>query len=277
MSQLSPIEWTDVTWNPVRGCTRVSAGCQRCYAERTAARFIKPGQAYEGLAHHVGGEARWTGKLRTVPQALLKPLKWKTPRYIFVNSMSDLFHEDLPHDAIDGIFDVMESADWHIFQVLTKRSRIMRDYMGQRYAARPAPKNVWLGVSVEDQAAADTRVPALLETPAAVRFLSCEPLLGKVDITGWIWGGDQPCLGCPKDEDCECGWKTRRELGLPALDWVICGGESGPRKRPTDVTWHRDLMQQCSNGGISFFEKQIDKVQPIPADLMVREFPKVAA
>lgn len=282
MAQDSPIEWTDKTWNPIRGCTRVSEGCRNCYAEKVAARFSKPGQAYHGLAHFVGGEARWTGQLRLVDEMLTQPLRWLKPSRIFVNSMSDLFHENLSDADIDRVFAVMALAPRHTFQVLTKRTDRMRAYLTndglyQRIlraadpfrAANPKlcrvpisdPRQaafwpqVWLGVSVENQAAADERIPDLLAAPAAVRFLSCEPLLGPLDL--WLYLDPMR--------------QFRRHL-----DWVICGGESGPGKRPTDVAWHRSLRDQCKAAGVAFFEKQIDKVQPIPSDLMVREFPRVA-
>lgn len=285
MAQDSPIEWTDKTWNPIRGCTRVSEGCRNCYAEKVAARFSKPGQAYHGLAHFVGGEARWTGQLRLVDEMLTQPLRWLKPSRIFVNSMSDLFHENLSDADIDRVFAVMALAPRHTFQVLTKRADRMRAYvagigngdtdrwhtalqgfitargsfaLGEafEFLTRRGPLlNVWLGVSVENQAAANERIPDLLATPAAVRFLSCEPLLGPLDL--WLYLDPMR--------------QFRRHL-----DWVICGGESGPGKRPSDVAWHRSLRDQCKAAGVAFFEKQIDKVQPIPSDLMVREFPRVA-
>lgn len=246
MAQDSPIEWCDATWNPLRGCTRKSPGCQRCYAEQIAARFSEPGMAYEGLAHFVNGEARWTGKLRFVEKVLLQPLRWRRPRRVFVNSMSDLFHEDLPSDELDRIYGVMEQADWHIFQILTKRSAEMRDYTRERYRHRAPPKHIWHGVSIEDQPRADERLPDICETITAIAFLSVEPMLGPVVLS---------------------------HKSIVAVDWVICGGESGPRKRPTAIEWHRALRDQCKDAGIAFFEKQIDKVRPIPNDLLIREFP----
>lgn len=307
MAQDSPIEWTDKTWNPIRGCTRVSEGCRNCYAERVAARFSKPGQAYHGLAHHVGGEARWTGELRLVEHALAEPLRWTKPTRIFVNSMSDLFHEKLSDADIDRVFAVMALAPRHTFQVLTKRADRMRAYMAGigngdtarwhtalqgfitargsfalveafEFLTRRGPLlNVWLGVSVENQEAADTRIPDLLATAAAVRFLSCEPLLGPVVLDSRHMSAEEEYWDFLRGER----GPAVQHIAIPpkrtaALDWVICGGESGPRRRPTDVAWHLSLRRQCKSAGVAFFEKQIDKVQPVPADLLVREFPRVA-
>ncbi len=226
MADNTKIEWTDATWNPLRGCSRVSEGCRHCYAEGVAARFSGPGLKFEGIAHRVGGEARWTGKVILVEEKLGEPLRWRRPRRIFVNSMSDLFHEELPDMAIDQVFAVMGKASWHTFQVLTKRAARLRAYMSQR---RPLP-NVWLGVSVEDQAAAEERVPALLAAPAALRFLSCEPLLGPLSL--------------------------QKYLGEGGIDWVISGGESGPRARPPEPCWFRSLRDQCRAAGVPFFFKQ---------------------
>lgn len=315
MAQDSPIEWTNKTWNPIRGCSRVSPGCGGpnhqggCYAEKMAARFSKPGQAYHGLAERTPHGGRWTGVVRLIPEQLVAPIRWRKPAKIFVNSMSDLFHEGLTDDEIDQVFAVMALCPQHTFQILTKRSPRMRDHCADNYGAWagrvfphwariavqmwgtgfkepqrlqfPLP-NVWLGVSVEDQERANERIPDLLATPAAVRFLSCEPLLGPVDLEEIPHPLDKeiaPCSSCGTkvninaltgDIYCECSCDAPT---LPALDWVICGGESGPRKRPTDTTWHRFLRDQCKANGVAFFEKQIDKVRPVPEDLQVREFP----
>lgn len=198
------IEWTDTTWNPVRGCSRVSPGCVNCYAERMAARFSGPGQPFEGLAKRTSSGPRWTGKVEMIGQRLLDPLGWRKPRRVFVNSMSDLFHEGLEDRRIDLVFGVMAITPRHTYQILTKRPERMLEYFSQpdirgrvaragaRYLDPPAfppyadtvwpLPNVWLGVSVEDQERADERIPPLLQTPAAVRFLSCEPLLGPVNL-----------------------------------------------------------------------------------------------
>jgi len=259
MSDRSAIEWTDATWNPVRGCTRVSEGCTRCYAEAVAARFSGPGLPYEGLARSTPGGPRWTGEVRLIEKHLEDPLRWKEPRRIFVNSMSDLFHEKLTDQTIDRIFAVMARCPQHTFQILTKRPERMRAYLSlerqlaiadawtaQVVGRSPGPTdlrftvdkwplpNVWLGVSVENQAAANERVPLLLETPAAVRFLSCEPLLGPVNLGETL-----------------------------SLDWVICGGESGPRARPMHPDWARGLRNQCVDAGVPFFFKQWGEWEPV--------------
>lgn len=321
MADGSKIEWTDATWNPLRGCSRVSEGCRHCYAEGVAARFSGPGQPYEGLARFVtppsgpgqpGGapsrlrEARWTGKVAfSGDQVLTQPLCWKRPRRIFVNSMSDLFHESVPDAWIDRIFAVMALAPQHTFQVLTKRPERMRAYVA-RITRHPIPRlsddvaaqmgklaaavwphepseqladrlarkldpdnggwplpNVWLGVSVEDQVTADTRIPYLLSTPAAVRFISAEPLLGPVDVLPYLFiythaddaaladdGSDEPLpFHDPATTD-------PAHISSPRLDWVIVGGESGPHARPMHPGWARSLRDQCAAAGVPFFFKQ---------------------
>lgn len=231
MSDGTGIEWTDATWNPIRGCSRVSEGCRNCYAESMANRYSGPGLPYEGLA----ANGKWTGEVRVVETHIEDPLRWKKPRKIFVNSMSDLFHDGLRDEDIAEVFGVMALANQHIFQVLTKRpkrmSKLLNDVMfwarvegvAQRrehertgedpslsLAVHGPLPNVWLGVSVENQASADERIPWLLGTPAAVRFLSCEPLLGPVDLTGW--GNDAPA------RDYDSAPTTWKEYTWP--DWV---------------------------------------------------------
>ena len=287
MGDKTGIEWTDMTWNPVRGCSRVSEGCRHCYAEQQAARIIRMGKGkptpYDGLVKTVGGEARWTGVVRMVEDRLADPLKWRKPRRIFANSMSDLFHEELNDEQIDRVFAVMLLAPRHTFQVLTKRAARMRAYfadpdlyervlhaadefrrrwprlngIGIADPATSPARWIWLGVSVENQAAADERIPELLATPAAVRFLSCEPLLGRVLLdngsNSWL-----TCTGPSKtDDEAECcesrhvnGWCFR------GIDWVIAGCESGPGARPCDVAWLRSLRDQCLAAGTKFFLKQ---------------------
>ena len=296
MGDKSAIEWCDSTWNPVRGCSLVSAGCTNCYAMRQARRSSGPGGAYEGLTKMTSHGPVWTGKIRTVPELLDQPLRWRRPRRIFVNSMSDLFHEDIPDDFIDRVFAVMALAIKHKFQVLTKRPKRMRDYIsggtidshgvrrcyrrdsiivdtiasdqlnerlpghGLEGAPWPFP-NVWLGVSVEDQETADERIPLLLQTPAAVRWISAEPLLGSI-----ILGG----IGRPQ---------SVRETPGPRLDWVVTGGESGPRARPSHPDWFRSLAEQCRAAGVRFFMKQITEsgrkipFEAFPTDLQIREYP----
>lgn len=237
------IEWTDATWNPIRGCSRVSEGCRNCYAERVAARFSGPGMPYERLAQMTKEGPRWTGTIRLVTEKLFDPIRWKRPRRIFVNSISDLFHENVPDSWIDMIFRRMHAARWHTFQVLTKRPERMKRYCEMRFVQhhenpiwRPLP-NVWLGVSVENQATADKRIPILLETPAAVRWISAEPLLGPLEIVRYF----EVLKGGPY---------------FSGLDWVVVGGESGPGARPMHPNWARSLRDQCVAAGIPFFFKQ---------------------
>ncbi len=237
MGTSTAIEWTDATWNPVRGCTRISEGCRNCYAERVAARFSKPGQPFHGFAEMKDVGPRWTGKMALVEKHLEDPLRWKKPQRIFVNSMSDLFHEDLPFKDIKRVFDVMARARHHTFQVLTKRADNMLSFF-QAWGSQVVLPNVWLGVSVEDQDAAKKRIPHLISTPAAVRFVSCEPLLGPIDFSKT---GERTW---PK-----VNWKP------VSLDWAIVGGESGPGARPCDVRWIRRLVK--IEGRIPIFVKQL--------------------
>ena len=221
-AQSSKIEWTESTWNPVRGCTRVSEGCRFCYAERIAARFSGKGMAYEGLAKNTKAGPRWTQQVRPVPELLNEPLKWKKPRRIFVNSMSDLFHEKVELSYIQEVFSVMEKADRHQFQVLTKRAERLLEFNSKL----PWPSNVWMGVSVEDKHVTD-RIDALRQTDAHIKFLSLEPLLGALP-----------------------------NLDLSGIDWVIVGGESGPGAREMQKKWVIDIRDQCADAEIAFFFKQ---------------------
>ena len=224
------IAWTDKTWNPTTGCSKVSQGCKNCYAERIFHRPY-PGRAFTDVRCH--------------PERLDQPLRWRKPRRIFVNSMSDLFHEDVPDQFICDVFTIMRDAGverGHVFQVLTKRPERMLAF-AKRYVdiyTAPQPR-VWLGVSVEDQATADERIPLLLQTPAAVRFVSYEPALGPVDFR---WGG----MSLPD-------YAPHRPL--PQLNWVIVGGESGPRARGFRVQWARDTVKQCKAAGVACFVKQL--------------------
>lgn len=259
------IEWTDASWQTTYGCSVVSPGCQHCYAMKMAARLEGMGQRnYAGLTLRSKAGAVWNGTMRFADvNTLTIPLRWKKPRRIFVNSMSDLFHEGVPDAHIGHVFSIMAKCPQHTFQVLTKRAARMRRLMdGPKQHTDWHPKlwhrsvlpNVWLGVSVEDQERANERIPDLLATPAAVRFLSCEPLLGPVDIA----------------TACEPHWKAG---GVALLHQVIIGGESGPRRRPVDLAWMRSLRDQCAASNVAVFCKQIDKVIPLPPDLQQREFP----
>jgi protein gp37 len=236
MADKSKIEWTDASWNPVTGCSRVSDGCKFCYAASLAPRLAAMGQAgYTNLPWTAQNAAR---NVFTHPDKLGIPLRWKKPRLIFVNSMSDLFHEQVPFEFITRIFGVMKDAKQHTFQVLTKRPERMKEFVlwlrhGLDYQVDYPSPNVWLGVSVEDQRAADERIPLLLQTPAAVRFLSCEPLLGPVDLSNTF------------------------AMAKPfRVHWVICGGESGPNARPMRPDWARALRDQCLAASVPFFFKQ---------------------
>lgn len=266
----SKIEWTDEVWNPVIGCSKVSPGCAHCYAERMAGRLAwmdYTEDGYDRVVHHRKGRplAAWNGKLEHQGEkAMMKPLHWKKPRRVFVNSMSDLFHEKVKPDWILQVWRVMFLAPQHTFQILTKRPEQMRmiltewlPYAWQLAYLEPwlgVLPNVWLGVSVEDQQRADERVPVLLETPAAVRFLSCEPLLGPIVLSedtpeglfSWLDGGVEMGMGSI----------SGRELGASRIDWVIAGGESGPEARPMHQDWVRGLRDQCQAAQVPFFFKQ---------------------
>lgn len=272
------------TWNPVRGCSRISPGCVNCYAERHAARFSDSHQPSKILPHvrvenpqpfHLYAERtpsgpRWTGKVELIEHMLDVPLRTRKPTVFFVNSMSDLFHEALPDADILRVFDVMRRchARGHTFQILTKRASRMRELCsrmrwddsgeGRMFLAdsgsllMPLMKYVWLGVSTEDQPRADERIPHLLKTPAAVRFLSVEPLLGPVDLTR-IEFRLATWYDALKDHD---GFGL---LGAAhrKLDWVIVGGESGPGARPMHLEWAQAILQQCKSAGIAVFMKQV--------------------
>lgn len=269
------IEWTHPpgyqgdTWNPIRGCSRVSEGCRNCYAETVAHRFGGPGQPYEGLTVVGNDGPRWNGKIMFVEGHLEDPLRRKHPTCYFVNSMSDLFHENISFEIIDKIFAVMALCPQHIFQILTKRSERMREYIETRkryiavalemehitFALGEAGKdwngktsnlknepfilsNVWLGVSVEDQKTADARIPILLDTPAAVNWISAEPLLGPIDLKNYF--------------RCDCGEDTLDKI----LDWVVVGGESGAGARPMHPDWVTKIIEDCTGAKCPVFFKQ---------------------
>lgn len=273
MSDKSAIEWTDATWPIVQGCDPLSQGCVHCYAVPLLYRLShNPNKTIsvplQGLTEkHVNaaGETilRFTGKLALREDRLTWPLGWKKPRMIFVPSHGDIFHKDVPDDFLDKIFDVMERAHWHTYQVLTKRSRRQRDYVNRRYAGRKAPKHIWFMVSAEDQANADLRIPDLLETNAAVRGVSLEPLLGPIHLgyLGWPNGDGKARSG----HNALIG--ARYENGkmierLPRLDWIIVGGESGKAARPMHPAWVRSLRDQCESAGAKFFFKQWGAHEP---------------
>jgi protein gp37 len=212
MAQASSIEWTEATWNPVTGCTQVSPGCAHCYAKVFAERW-------RGIPDHPYGQGF---DLRLWPERLGVPLRWRKPKTIFVNSMSDLFHEDIPLEFVDQIFDTMRRAHWHTFQILTKRA----DRMAALVDHFNWPENVWMGVTIENRRFVH-RADALRHVPAAVRFISAEPLLGPLE-----------------------------GLDLDGIDWLIAGGESGPKHRRVDPDWIRTLRDSCADAGVAFFFKQ---------------------
>mgnify|MGYP002620207676 CR=1 FL=1 len=323
MADKSPIEWTDATWNPIVGCDIVSPGCTNCYAMDMAARIeaMSAGLGrhthYEGTTRRVKGKAVWTGRLALAPERIRsEPLRWKRPRMVFVNSMGDLFHEHVPDEWIDRVFAVMALTPQHTYQVLTKRSARMREYVnglyeramdGETNFARdvvghceglnaifgrtkwPFP-NVWLGVSCERQQEADERIPDLLATPTAVRFVSAEPLLGPIDFTDVA--GKVPEYGSTPAHGTDVLTPHNRIL-RPQIDWIIVGGESGPGARPMVLGWAKDIVRQCKTAGVPVFVKQLGAeptnregercphikqkkgadVSEWPAELRVREWP----
>jgi len=216
MADRSTIEWTDATWNPATGCTKISAGCDHCYAERFSERF-------RGVKNH---PFEFGFDLKLKPARLDQPLKWKKSRMIFVNSMSDLFHKNIPDSYIDEVFDTMEEADHHVYQILTKRSSLMRNYMKKSYASKRPPTHIWVGVSIETKKEL-VRLRHLQQTLAAVRFISYEPLLASVG-----------------------------PVNMDGIDWAIVGGESGPGSRAIDPEWVRELRDQCLEQNVAFFFKQ---------------------
>jgi protein gp37 len=289
----SEIQWCDKVWNPVRGCRRVSPGCEHCYAERQAHRFSGVGQPYEGLTKLTKRGPVWTGVARFVPEMLDAPLRWKRPARIFVNSMSDLFHSDLTNEQIAAVFGIMGGCQRHTFQILTKRPERMKSWfdwiaskagdmefgllhdacgqlshiidpgdhdidaaptrfdeameelMGVRW---PLP-NVWLGVSAEDQEAFDARIEHLMACPAAIQFLSLEPLLGPINIERFLYRAsrfDYIWNNAPMSHDDH----NERQ-------WVIVGGESGPGSRPCDIAWIESIVEQCRTAGTKVFVKQL--------------------
>ncbi|WP_280381019.1 DUF5131 family protein [Nocardia wallacei] len=271
------IEWTrgddgtaGETWNVVTGCTRISEGCEHCYIERTPPMR---------MAHRRfdGPQIGATTGVQLHPERLGRPLRWRSPRRVFVNSMSDLFHEDIPAEYIARVWAMMAATPQHTYQILTKRPARMRaliqddpqdlleellteDEAGALYDAPWPLPNVWLGVSTESQRWADIRIPQLLDTPAAVRWISAEPLLGPVDLTKWIPGRCtcQPRGSLPPIEGVH--WNGCPALGYRDLDWVVVGGETGPGARPMQEEWARSLRGQCAAAGVPFFLKQAGTV-----------------
>ena len=217
MSYKSSIEWTDATWNPTRGCTKISAGCKNCYAETLAERF-------RGVPNH---PFEFGFDLKLIPEKLYDPIKWQTPKKIFVNSMSDLFHKDIPDEYIYKVFSIMKIADWHTYQVLTKRPERMKKMFDSILSEFSNLSHIWLGVSVENQKQGIPRINLLRNTNVSVRFLSIEPLLEDLGI-----------------------------LDLKNMNWVIVGGESGNHARPMEESWVISIQKQCQKAKVPFFFKQ---------------------
>jgi protein gp37 len=240
MADKSAIEWTDATWNPVTGCTKISAGCDNCYA----ARFSERWRGIEGHPFETGFD------LTLRSERLLQPFSWKKSRMIFVNSMSDLFHKEVPKEYLSRVFDTMERADWHTYQVLTKRSSLLQKFVNDRYKKNKVPKHIWLGVSVENEQA-KSRIAHLQDANITTRFLSVEPLIAPVG-----------------------------KLNLRGISWVIVGGESGPGARRMDEAWAVDVRNQCLKANVAFFFKQWGGWTPKAGGRLLEgrewnEFPKV--
>ena len=272
MAETSKIEWTDATWNPITGCTLVDDGCRNCYAAELAATRLKNHPSRKGLAtRNAAGVAKFTGEVRFNEQWLDQPLRWSTPRMVFVCAHGDLFHHGVPEDWIDRLFAVMALCPHHTFQVLTKRPDRAREYIAEMadcpsewrikrldYPTRlhrswPLP-NVWLGTSVSDQASANARIPDLLGAPAAVRFISAEPLLGPVRFNQIYREG----ISMTYVDNALTGFVSNGYGGTyrEKLDWIIVGGESGRNARPMNPDWARAIRDQCQEAGTAFFFKQ---------------------
>lgn len=248
MSKKTEIEWTDATWNPITGCSVVSSGCKHCYAMKLAGTRLKHHYSRKGLTIDTKNGPVWTGEVRFNEQWLDQPLRWNKPHMIFVCAHGDLFHESVPDEWIDRILTVTAHAPQHIFQILTKRPERMRDVM-QRWTdmnGRPQ-RNLWLGVSVENQETADERIPLLLQTPAAIRWISAEPLLGHVSFRWAVWHDYSRR---------ESGFVHNHLDGTHGIDWVVVGGESGQNARPMRPDWARALRDQCAEANVPFFFKQ---------------------
>jgi protein gp37 len=225
MAGLSEIEWTDATWNPISGCVMISPGCTNCYAMRMAARLQSMQHpAYAHTTRKSGGRPVWTGKIHLIEKALAIPMSWRKPRKIFVNSMSDLFQDGVPMQFIDRVWDAMEKAHWHTYQILTKRPENMVATL--EALGRSTSPNVWLGTSVESEKYKE-RIAQLRKVPASVRFISFEPLIGSIG-----------------------------KVSLSGIHWAIVGGESGPRARPMRASWVEEIRQQCKDQEVRFFFKQ---------------------
>lgn len=288
---MTKIEWTDKAWNPIIGGSKVSPACDNCYAERMAFRLAHNPKAPLEYKQVVNDFGNWKGKTSLVSSTLEKPLHWRKPCLVFVGSMTDLFHEDTPDEWLDRVFAIMARTHWHTFLVLTKRPKRAKAYLcdkdtplraetclrhrrvtrkeknipdaiihnGRLFPRWPLP-NVWLGVIVEDQRIADEHIPILLDTPAAIRFVSVEQMLGPINLLGYI--------NIPSHFE----WEGTKEL--PVLDWVICRGRIGPGEKLMNPDWSRSLRVQCREAGVPFFFGHLPKEIKVPGDLLIRQFPE---
>ena len=262
---MTKIEWTNETWNPIIGCNKVSLGCDNCYAEKMAYRLMHMpyGADYQFVLSDNGKSdpekyknlPKWNGETHFQKSQLDNPLKWKKPRMIFVVSMGDLFHESIPFEWIDKVFEVIFQTPQHTYQILTKRPERMKKYFEHQnellkdLGGYSPPPFIWLGVTAENQEQANKRIPILLEIPAAIRFVSIEPMLSKIDIQKYLTPGAD---GLPEEVERYHDW----------IDWVICGGESGSKARPMHPDWTRSLRDQCKKIGTPFFFKQWGEYTP---------------
>lgn len=283
------IEWCDITINPIVGCSKCSPGCKNCYAEKMAARLAK--HPYPEIAAKYAGVVDangWTGNFSKPSLAVFRNLP-KSSRLVFVGSMTDIFHDGIVkcgeyHKTwLPMLFDAMLSFPQHIFMLLTKRPQNMKawiDFTMEACVDKPLP-NLWLGVTVCNQKEADEKLPILLQTPAAKRFVSVEPMLGPINLEKFLIScngcGNQCstalCLNRPGNGHDLCNACDKPNPDGPRLDWVICGAETGPRARPMNPDWARSQRDQCKEAGVPFFFKKMGNIKKIPDDLMVREFP----
>lgn len=298
MGDKTGIQWTDATWNPIVGCSVLTPGCKRCYAMKMAARIVTMARGagkvshYEGTVEGNGSDAVWTGAIHVAPDKIFEaPLRWRNPRRIFVNSMGDLHHEKISFDLIDRVVRIMAATPQHTYQVLTKRAAGMNAYwddpeLADRIGAKMPLPNVWLGVSAERQKEADERIPHLLRTPAAIRFVSAEPLLEPITFEHIpmlcaTWGGSARTSALSYDDE------------EPRIDWLIVGGESGRGARKFDLTWAHGVVGQCQANGVPCFVKQMGSNPYLdgaphalgdghggdpaewPFSIRVREFPQI--
>lgn len=307
----SPIQWTDVTWSPIVGCDRVSAGCDHCYAATVHnRRYLAWKRGTFPTAPAQYHQPFWGagGGVQLMPERLDAPRHWRKPRRVFVNSVSDLFHPDVPGEFINQVWNTMFNVKRHTYQILTKRPERLLEWTQRKaaYTHWPIediwPSWIWLGVSVENQRAADERIPLLLQTPAAVRFLSCEPLIGPVSLSRYIGAFNE---NVTEEFEEAHGWRydawsggfigSPRRGSIPydprcGLDWCIVGGESGAHARPMDLSWAESLVEQCRDAEVAVFVKQLGQVwaranstkerhagDPAewPEHLRVREWPRV--